>query len=146
MARSKVSFTGAMLLEDDRDSLLVRAGHRENPAMAGWEEKAEHMTLCLGPASSEGFEEWLNREVEITVVAFGSLFFENGSGIAAVRVECDAPSKNDVKHITIAYDKANGVKPKQSNDIQEWTTLPEPFKLRALVREVEFAPAVGAST
>lgn len=138
MTRSKVSFTGAMVLEEDRDALLVAAGHRENPAMQGWEEKGEHMTLCLGPAASAGFEEWLNKEVTITVTAFGALFFENGAGIAAVKVECDAPSVNGTKHITIAYDKIGGIKPRQSNDITDWTPLPEPFSVRALVREIEF--------
>lgn len=131
-----VSYTAAVLHEEDRDALLIAAGHRENSAMQNWIEKAHHMTMCMGAASGE-ISEWLNREVELRVVAFGCLFFEDGSGIAAVKVETDVPSKNSIKHITIAH--ANGVKPKQSNDITNWVSLDAPIVVRGLVREVEFA-------
>lgn len=129
-----ISYVGAVLLEEDRDALLVAAGHRENEQMKDWIEVAHHMTLCTGAAKGD-YVEWVGRAVMLKVIAFGSLFFDDGTGIAAVQVECEAPSKNAVKHITIAH--ANGVKPMKSNDITNWEPVPEPITVRALVREVE---------
>lgn len=140
-----ISYVGAVILEDDRDALLVAVGHRENPAMQGWIEVAHHMTLCMGEPKGD-FADWVGKHVVLKVVAFGSLFFEDGTGIAAVRVECDAPSKNAIKHVTIAHSK--GVKPMKSNDITAWEPMDIAIVVRAQVQAVEHKkpePAGAAS-
>lgn len=131
-----ISYVGAVLLEEDRDALLVAAGHRENEQMKDWLEVAHHMTLCMGAAKGD-YVEWVGRHVMLKVIAFGSLFFEDGSGVAAVQVECEAPSKNAVKHVTIAHTKNVKGLPAKSNDITNWEPMPEPITVRALVREIE---------
>lgn len=138
MSKSDISYTGVVLIETDRDALLVAAGHRENAAMQGWKEIAHHVTLNLGPAKKPEIQAALGSTVEIAVVAFGSLFFEDGVGIAAVRVGVPEhlPFDNKVPHITVAHHP--DVKAKQSNDIQEWVPLPKPMIVRGMVQEVPF--------
>jgi hypothetical protein len=136
--KSDISYTGIVLVEEDRDALLVAAGHRENENMNGWLEVAHHVTLNLGPAKKPEIQAALGAVVEIMVVAFGSLFVEDGVGIAAVRVALPEhlPFDNAVPHITVAHHTA--MKAKQSNDIQEWVPLPEPLVVRGMVQEVPF--------
>lgn len=133
-----VSYTCVLLNEPDRDALLVAAGVHENERMAGWEIKAHHMTICLKKSENPDVLDMIGSVVTLKVVAFGSLFLEGNTGIAAVKVEPpeSLPVDNKTPHITMAH--AKGVKPKQSNDIAEWVALPEPFFVSGIVTEVEY--------
>jgi hypothetical protein len=135
--KSDISYTGVILVEEDRDALLVAAGHRENEKMIGWVEVGHHVTLHTGPAPAEIQPALGNVEI-VEVTHFGALFFENGTGIAAVKVKLPEhlTCKNDTPHITVA--RHADVKPKTSNEIVEWVPVETRVLLRGIVTEVPF--------
>lgn len=128
------SYTAVVLDEKSRDALLTMSGVRENDQMQGWKEVAEHMTMFMGSDGRDQVLPLLGKVFTLEVTAFGSLFRSEGVGIAAVQVECEAPSKNSVKHITVARHK--DVPAKTSNEITEWTRLATPLRLTGIVQEV----------
>lgn len=133
-----ISYTGVILNEPDRERVINATGVREHKRMTGWEIKAHHMTICMRQSKNPSVLAMIGSVVTLKVIAFGSLFIEGNAGIAAVKVEPPKalPVDNAVPHITVAC--AEGVKPKQSNDITEWIPLPEPFLVSGIVAEVEF--------
>jgi hypothetical protein len=89
-----------------------------------------HCTVDLKPIAKSMGQSLDGQRHEMKVIRVGRL-----DGIMAVEVETVVPSKNDRKHITLCCDKVNGWKPKQSNDITEWTDI-EPFIVYGVVQEV----------
>lgn len=60
----------------------------------------------------------------------------------AIALKVDLPneikSKNKIPHITLAYNKKNGGKPKDSNDIVNWEQLKRPIRIRGIFDEVPY--------
>jgi hypothetical protein len=71
----------------------------------------------------------IGQRIEIRVIRFGK-----SETVGAVEIECEMPSKNARKHITLWCDREKGGKPVQSNDITEWTEI-EPFIVYGTVQE-----------
>lgn len=132
-------YTAVVLDEASRADLLSCFGEpsRLGPAFgASWLVKAHHMTIDTKPAAKAGVADLVGKEFTLEVKAFGMMMVGPDAGICAVKVECAAPSKNAVKHITVAH--ADGVKPFRSNEITEWKEhVGEPIVLRGTVVEVE---------
>lgn len=122
-----VSYTGVILDGDAHEAILEAFSVPE-----GWSVKAHHMTMCLGPvdasleafASSPAESYALGREAVLKVVGVGV-----SDTAMALLVESDVPSKNAIKHITVAVSPEG--KPKDSNSISDWTRF-EATDLRAL--------------
>lgn len=132
-------YTAVVLDDASRADLLSCFGAGSRLGLSFQEEwiiKAHHMTIDTKPAAKAGVADLVGKEFTLEVKAFGLMMVGPGKGIVAVKVECAAPSKNAIKHITVAH--ADGVKPFQSNEITEWKEhVGEPIVLRGTVVEVE---------
>lgn len=98
----------------------------------GWEAICHHMTINMGdfasgPAGPAGFS--LGDEVELTVLSVAS-----DNKVMAVGVQCAVPSKNSIKHITVAVNRTAGGKPFQSNQLTGWTPI-TPITLKGKIEE-----------
>ena len=128
-----MAYTAVVLTEESRNYLLdAFGGPKEIPS--GWETKAHHMTVDMKPAAKSLAAELIGQEVALEIVSIGVLMIEDGVGIVALGVRCDVPSKNDVKHITVAHHPS--VKPKMSNEIPVWTPVSPTHTIRGVVQEV----------
>ena len=119
----------ACVLEESSRTTLVEWMYSNHEVPEHFEILAHHSTIDLKPMVKSMGQPFDGQRHELKVIRFGRL-----DGIMAVEVETVVPSKNDRKHITLCYDKPNGWKPKQSNDIVEWTDI-EPFVLYGVVKE-----------
>lgn len=124
---SKVLYSGVMLDDKSKQALL-----RQFATMLpeGWKTFAHHMTTTFGEPLKN--REDIGTEVELTVVALGV-----SDKAMAVRVS-GYPTTNDIPHVTIAVNVAEGGKPYDSNKITDWgvTDLINPLKLYGVVKEM----------
>ena len=127
-----MAYTAVVLTEESRAQVLGMFGVSEIPA--GWEIKAHHMTCDLKPAAKSIAADMIGQTVDIEIVSLGLMLGADSAGIMALGVECAAPSKNAVKHITVAHHAT--VKPKMSNDIVSWTPVANRFTVQGVVQEV----------
>jgi len=109
----KVSYTG-ILITPESANLLVQ--HFQIPD--GWDIKAHHMTINMGSADNGPAHAFLGDSCKLTVTSFG----ENNL-VMAVGVNTYIPSKNKIKHITLAVNSKEGGKPYMSNEIKLWTPV-----------------------
>ena len=121
-------YTACVLDEISRDTLL-RQLHSKYPTAGSVEILAHHSTGDTKPAAKSIAGHMIGQRCEIKVVRFGK-----SETVGAVEIECEMPSKNARKHITLWVDRLNGGKPVQSNDIVEWTDI-EPFIIYGTVQE-----------
>jgi hypothetical protein len=130
-----MAYTAVVLTMESKANLIGSFGLDLCPE--GWVIKAHHMTCDMKNAAKSVAADFVGQEVELEITAVGHLMTEPTVGIMAVEVKCCVPSKNAIKHITLAHHTS--VKPVRSNDITEW----EPVKaddprivLRGVVQEV----------
>lgn len=97
----------------------------------GWDVKCHHMTVNMGQAASGPAAALIGQTFPIEVVSLAS-----DQNVVAVGVETQCPSTNANKHITLAVNTAGGGKPKHSNMLQQWNTLPSKLTLQGVVQEV----------
>lgn len=97
---------------------------------ASWDLVCHHMTTNMGGAVNGPAHAYLGQKV-----ALKATHFAKGLLVAAVLVECEVPSTNANKHVTLAVDKANGGKPVMSNKLSEWEKM-EDISLTGTVMEV----------
>jgi len=79
-----------------------------------WELICHHMTIALGNPSPE-IEARLGEEVHLIADTFAQ-----DDKVIAIGVKTDIPSKNKIKHITIAVNRLAGGKPVLSNSLTDW--------------------------
>jgi hypothetical protein len=99
-----------------------------------WLLKCHHMTIELKPIAESMVAGRENEYVDLLATHFGFLRGLEGQGICAVKVVTDVPSKNELKHITLAHHA--GVKPKTSNEIVDWEDIPVPIHLSGQIAEM----------
>lgn len=115
-------YTAIVLTEDSARHLRKRAealvGHSTT-----WEVICHHVTLHLGNPTPDEVK-MLDLSFQITVDGIGT-----SDKAVAVRVKriCtnagfDITSVNKVPHITLLVNRSGGGKPKDSNEIKNWTT------------------------
>jgi|TARA_Y100000034_G_C6680499_1_gene299117 hypothetical protein len=121
------SYTAIVLDEKSRAKLLSMI-----PIPAGWEEFAHHMTINMGAADKGPASSLLGNEVQLVANTFAQ---DETIGVMAVGVETDIPSSNQIKHITLAVNRAVGAKPFFSNKLQNWVSM-TPIPLTGVVAEV----------
>lgn len=89
-----------------------------------------HMTIALGPLpDSLKFRGDINKEVELKVIAYGQ-----SEKAFAFKVN-GYMSKNNLQHITMAYNPKQGGKPVDSNYITGWVPIQE-FNVTGIIREI----------
>jgi hypothetical protein len=126
--KKKISYTAIVLDEKSREKLM---GIVEPPE--SWDILCHHMTINLGEAKPE-FARMVGKQVSIVIE---SAAIDFGIGVMAVGVNTDIPSKNDVKHITVAVNRSIGAKPKDSNKLTSWVPM-TPMVLSGKITEVPF--------
>tara|TARA_Y100000034_G_scaffold27893_1_gene33515 strand:- start:421 stop:786 length:366 start_codon:yes stop_codon:yes gene_type:complete len=118
-------YTALVLDDESHEKLLIKVKSPE-----GWTTFAHHMTINMGGCDKGPAVGRLDETATLKVVAFAQ-----DERVMAVRVETDIPSKNEIKHITIAVNVEAGGKPFHSNKLTNWTDLQLPFNLTGVIQE-----------
>ena len=121
-----MSYTALVLTDESQDKLVA--------AMAGrfpseWKVYAHHMTINMGRIKPD-MEHLLGQHFDLVVKNFAV-----NDMVAAVSVDSEVPSANDVPHVTVAVNVREGGKPFHSNKLIDWNPV-EPLVLRGRVEEV----------
>ncbi len=120
----KVSYSAVVLDPQSRDRIL---NHLSIPN--DWKVICHHMTIKMGELP----EELKNKKGEKVSLKVTKL----GKSDKAMAVGIDTGlSQNAIPHITVAINASAGAKPKDSNDIKEWTDLEESFTVNGKIEEV----------
>lgn len=120
----KVSYSAVVLDPQSRDRIL---NHLSIPN--DWKVICHHMTIKMGELP----EELKNKKGEKVSLKVTKL----GKSDKAMAVGVDTGlSQNAIPHITVAINASAGAKPKDSNDIKEWTDLEESFTVNGKIEEV----------
>lgn len=122
----KVSYSAVVLNPQSKDAIL---NHLSIPN--DWKIICHHMTIKLGELP-ENLKGKVGERVTLKVTELGK-----SDKAIAVKVETDL-SQNAIPHITVAINAKAGAKPKDSNDIKEWTPLEETFTVTGRIEEVLF--------
>lgn len=95
----------------------------------GWKICADHMTTNMGTIEAGPAADFFDQQVDLTVksVAQNNL-------VMAVGVDCEVPSVNKIKHITLAFNPQGG-KPKMSNQLESWKVLETPIILQGTLKQ-----------
>ncbi len=101
-----------------------------------WETVAHHMTINMGSMEKGPLrtytlgelDDLCNKDQELKVTSYAV-----DDKVMAVGVDTDLPSKNKVKHITVAVNRKAGGKPFLSNDLTGWKETNGP-KLYGVLR------------
>jgi hypothetical protein len=107
----------AFVLSDESRNLLLNNFRDKIPF--NWHIIAHHMTINLGSPENGPAKNLIDTEGEAFVLMFG----KNDKAVA-VKLESNIPSQNNIKHITLAINRACGGKPKDSNHIVNWESAP----------------------
>lgn len=106
----KKGYTAIILDNASRTSLLSKFTKN---IPAGWDVIAHHMTINPFETNSD---ERIGKNVELFVTDIGL----SKTAIAVKVRGYDRQTKNSFPHITLAINKTDGGKPKDSNEIKNW--------------------------
>lgn len=125
MTTKKVQYSAIVLDEASHSKLLARIHVPE-----GWKTFAHHMTLCMGQLP-ESYKDRIGELVELVCI-------ESGRTDTAIAVKVDNVKRimPGTAHITVAVNVAEGGKPKDSNEITDWSRMHESFVLLGRIQEV----------
>lgn len=124
----KVLYSAVVLDDKSRSKLLVALNHR---IPKGWEIICHHMTIIFGKGLPEDMAEDLGKKVNL----FAS---EIGVSDKAIAVKVDGyKTTNEIAHITLAVNRAEGGKPFDSNAITQWESLNSGINLSGTVSEIK---------
>lgn len=118
----------ALVLDEQSHNKLVQAFRDLIPQ--GYEIFAHHMTIKMGPLDGP-FAQLKGIEAQALVTHIAC-----DDRVCAVKVETNVPSKNKVKHITLAVNKLGGGKPVHSNELSKWQPVASQFEVVGIVKEV----------
>jgi hypothetical protein len=122
-----MSYT-ALVLNPESKAKLLAFFHAQIPL--DWERVCHHMTINLGNIQDGPAYNLEGQTFELVATTVA-----RDDRVVAVGVESQVPSKNNIKHVTIAVNKLKG-KPKHSNELTNWEPLPEPIILQGTVKVV----------
>lgn len=120
----------ALVLDEDSHNRLVE--HFHSAAPLNWQRICHHMTINLGSSEDGPAADLVGQQFEIVAKTFAE-----DNRVVAVGVESSVPSKNKIKHITVAVNVNGGGKPKHSNELTNWTPLVQPIVLHGIVQVVQ---------
>lgn len=115
-------YTALVLDELSRNILMA---HFNDQIPIDWDVKCHHMTINLNSAETGPASAIVGQEFELIVMSLGK-----NDKVMAVGVNTTVPSTNLVKHITLAVNTRQGGKPKDSNLIANWASLPPVLNLK----------------
>jgi hypothetical protein len=115
----------AVIIDEASRNLLLSTYNSQIPQ--GWEKIAHHMTINpFGLVNDEG------KQVTLKVIAVGL----NDKALAVKVSGYDGKTNNNFAHITIAINRAGGAKPKDSNDIKNWTNVDNGIIIKGTVQNL----------
>ena len=127
-----MSYT-ALVLDDASKAKLMEL---LNPLISLWKDwkiNCHHMTINLGDAASGPAADLVGQQFDMIIQSIAT-----DDRVVAVGIESDCPSKNAIKHITVAVNVNGGGKAKHSNKLTNWTPLVKPLiVLRGTVEVVQ---------
>jgi len=139
MAENKksISYTGIILDNKSQSKLsgwvkeMIKS--KKLPNMSEWEWSADHATIKTGRMDDVSL---LNQYVELKVLQYA--FDDKISAVSIVPIVNgeEIEFTKDKPHITIAFDKINGARPVQSNELTNWRPVPKSFILKGIIKEV----------
>jgi len=118
-----IAYTAVVLDKKSHDLLVSEMKHH---IPEGWEVYAHHMTINMGAYK---IRDEVGKKVTLTASSVA-----HDDKVVAVSVY-GYPSSNTHPHITVAVNKAEGGKPKDSNSLKKWLNIP-PIRLTGTVTEV----------
>ena len=134
---SRCVYTGILLHTKSRITLLMQMGQLLRRGEYDGEELsmnqvAHHVTVSLGYHEDSLMKDTpINTVMDVRVTHWGRI--ENR--VIAVKVDGCFETQNGMPHITVAL--ADGVRPVESNDIEEWTPFKDPFHIEGVMVELE---------
>ena len=121
--KKPVSYSAVVLDEKSRKSIIDRCSIPD-----GWKVYAHHMTIKMGELP-EDMKHRIGETVTLTINKYGQ-----SDMATAVGIKTDL-SQNKIPHVTVAINIIEGGKPKNSNDIKDWISLP-PFQVTGTIQEI----------
>jgi hypothetical protein len=97
-----------------------------------WKIFCHHMTINMGSLINGPAKDMLGQK--FTLIAHS---FALNDRVFAVGIQSDCPSKNQIKHVTIAVNQQVGAKPVESNCLESWNPIAKPLLLSGIVSEVD---------
>jgi hypothetical protein len=117
----------AVELDEKSKAILTQALGDKIPQ--GWEVIAHHMTINFKePVSSE----LVGQKVILTATSLGL----SDKALAVKVTSGGVQSVNAIPHVTVAIDRTNGGKPKDSNAITDWQKI-QPIQLTGTVKNYD---------
>jgi Fungal tRNA ligase phosphodiesterase domain len=117
-------WSAVVLSEESRNSLI---SEYQSQIPQGWEIKADHQTINpFGIAMDEG------ETVKLKVIAIGL----DDKALAVKVSGYNGKTNNAFPHITVAINRAGGAKPKDSNNIKNWTKVPNGITLSGTIENL----------
>lgn len=130
----KVLYT-AVVLNEESHKRLINFLRAVFSGISDWEKIAHYMTVNLGPVKPE-YEHYLGEEFSMIVNEVG---FDNKC--IGVKVSTELETNNNFPHITLAVNRQNGGKPKDTNNIEKWVYMEEvgfsPFEVEGILKEIK---------
>jgi len=121
-------YTAVVLTQESQNKLKA---FMKDLVPVTWQLYCHHMTINMGKANQGPANAYLGQTVQLVVNKIG-----RDNRVIALGVQCDIPSNNAIKHITVAVNLDIGGKPRHSNDLTEWNKLPTLLTLEGVVMEV----------
>jgi len=92
-----------------------------------------HMTIRLGDSTFHTKKNLVNQDVELKITGIG-----RNKTAMAFREDGDmyTDNRDNLKHLTVAFNKKNGGLPQDSNNIVEWVKI-KPIKIKAVIRQFD---------
>lgn len=124
----KKKFASVVLDEASRTKLLKAIGHS---LPLGWDVIAHHMTINFGEGLGRSRELQLGDKVRLEAISIGISDMAFAVGVRSL----DISSDNEMPHITVGVNRAEGGKPVMSNNIKKWSNLEPYIGLTGIVTE-----------
>lgn len=128
MPYRKVSYSAVVLDDTGQKKLLEFFRDKID---SNWKEFAHHMTIKMGELPQDKKQD-IGKKVQLTAYEFGK-----SDKAVAVKVR-GYWTTNEVAHITLSVNTADGGKPIDSNKIENWEPLPNTIPLSGTVTEIPF--------
>lgn len=126
--KQPISYTGIVLDDRSKERIIKEL---DDLIPDDWEPVIHHMTVNMGEAKPEHVK-YLNFPINL----YGTHVGMNNNAMAIAVDGFD--SDNETPHITVAINKVNGGKPKDSKTIDEWKPLRRKLRLKGYLEEVPF--------
>ena len=131
-----IQYTGIVVDDSRKDRLLKTFNHLIPDDWQTIDENM-HVTIKLGGLDDH---DPMNYHLNLPIYVRGTHIGVSDKAIA-LRVDITTDkikSKNEIPHITLAYNKNAGAKPKDSNEITDWRELKRPINIRGVFQEVPY--------